>query len=831
MQKRTRFKSLLLDFLVVFLCLSGAAFFVWLFWQDLNSFTVRSDKAEIGIVSFKQNVVYRRFDDRVVWERIANGTKLYYGDTIRTGNIASADIDIGENKIKLGENTMVMVSKNDDGVFQVAISGGDIQIDMGKSSSDLELRLDDGTTLSMESGASVAAKSDSGAGIRNVEVKNGAAKVTTEVGESALINYGESVNIESGGEIKKNPLSVIYPPKDLRLLNFDGGSMTVRFEWKSMDDEDVILETSRTKDFLSIDSRRSFRGTGASLQVSNESLYWRAFASGSTDKVIEGKISVENLDRMRGISPAPESEFSYRSALPRIVFRWSGNDYAQRYRLLVSSTPDMRAVVSDSEVSANFLTLESLEQGLYYWQVTPYYSINNIGYEGASEVYSFRIVRNREISPPELSAPAENAKIVWKDTVGANFIWKSEIKDASYELMIARDPSFNNLVFMTECRDSRFAKEFLPSELRDGTYYWKIIRKSGDPGDMNPESETRSFKVERYVPGESKLLYPPDDFSEERAGIAGTVFRWKLADEYGEESVSILQISRKPNFSQLEFERTATSSSMGNISLEPGIYWWRVGVLDESGVSVSFAMPRMLTVLSDPVPPERIVTQSPADGASIAGLTALRSPLVFTWGGSPDSDGKYTFVLSKVSGDGSPKLVSRISGTRTSASVARLGEGSYVWKIEAASSDGVPLDSEDSHFVVGKIPDLERPVLTLPESGFVIGSAYLKSNRRIEFSWRDVSGATSYSFALYKIEAGGARKRVYSEESVRTSSVTIKDLSILDVGNFEWSVTPYSYAKDGYLEQKGPAASSTFRIDFASPTEIEAVKPGTLYGN
>ena len=78
--------------------------------------------------------------------------------------------------------------------------------------------------------------------------------------------------------------------------------------------------------------------------------------------------------------------------------------------------------------------------------------------------------------------------------------------------------------------------------------------------------------------------------------------------------------------------------------------------------------------------------------------------------------------------------------------------------------------------------------------------------------------------------SNGSRKAVYSERSTKASSVTIKDLSILDVGSFEWSVTPYSYAKDGYLEQKGPVATSSFKIDFASPTKVEAVNPGVLYG-
>ena len=58
-----------------------------------------------------------------------------------------------------------------------------------------------------------------------------------------------------------------------------------------------------------------------------------------------------------------------------------------------------------------------------------------------------------------------------------------------------------------------------------------------------------------------------------------------------------------------------------------------------------------------------------------------------------------------------------------------------------------------------------------------------------------------------------------------------REYSIFDVGNFEWAVTPYSYAKDGYLEQKGSASVGVFKIDFAAPTKVEGVQPGKMYGN
>ena len=928
MQKRIKFKSLLLDTFVSLLCLAIAAFFAYLFWQDLNAFTVRTDKTEIGVISFKHNVAQRKFDDRVVWERISNGTKLYYGDTIRTSDLAQAKIELKDGTIlDLSENTMIQVGFNAQGKLQISIDGGGIQIDSSTTSEAVEVKLDDGSVVNVDAGSSLAAKTDSKTGVHNVEVKSGSAQVTTESGETASLAYGESVNVEKGKEIQKNPVTVMYPPSDLKLLNIRGGAMSVKFEWRAGEGEAVTIQTSFSKEFNSFESNQTFKNaTTSEIKAESGVLYWRAFTEETRDRAVTGKINIEKITGVRGVSPATASEFRYRTALPRVAFRWTGNEYAERYRLLVSATPDMRSVVSDVEATGTFVSIDSLEEGNYWWQVTPYYSLNSIGYEGASDVYAFKVIRNEQIRRPELSAPAENAQIVYRDIVPANFIWKSELKNATYELTVARDSDFTTVVFNTETKETRFSKEFLPSELRDGVYFWKILRKSDDAEDLHPESEIRTFKVVRYIPQDNKLVYPPDNFTVELSKLSLTAFMWKLADEYdSDSSVSVVQISQSPSFSPLQVERAVTATVLDNLSVPSGNYWWRVGVRDERGATVAFTQPRMFTVLSEISPPEitsplsnqelvvynnspvsiswgavsgadyyavkiytpngelvaqqnevratstqfvlaeglytcriqslaengslapqvsvanvrsfsvrapsAILAQFPLDNTHIDGLSALHSPIIFNWMSGRDKVSSYRLVLSKVQNDGTLKVVENVTTAKPTASLSRLTEGSYVWKVAASTAQGIPLDSEEMRFVVDAVPPLEKAVLTSPEQNLTMDAAYLREHRTLEFIWQDVPGATAYTFALYKRDASGARKIVYSERNVRATLVRIKDLSILDVGTFEWSVTPYCYAKDGYLEQTGAVSSRTFRIYFASPTRVETVQPGKLYGN
>lgn len=924
MRKKIRFKSLFRDFLVILLCLSAAGFFAYLFWQDLNSFTVRSDKSEVGTISFKHNVAQRKFDDRVVWERIANGTKLYYGDTIRTSDLAEAVLTLNDGTVvDLGENTMIQVGSYAGGGIQISISGGDIQVDSTAASSMVSLRLDDGSLVNVGAGSSVSAKSDSENGIQNVEVKNGSAQITTESGETAELGYGDSVNVEGGSEIQKRDVTVIYPPKEKKILNTTEGFIPVRFEWKSRNSEPVTIQTSYSRDFTKIiTSREIANSSSAELRVANGIVFWRVFTQSSKDSAVTGKLTVEKLSPVAGVSPSASAVFRYRNELPRLSFRWDGNEFAERYRILVSSTPDMKSVAYDSEVTGNFTTVASLGAGEYWWQVTPYYSVNSLGYAGGSEPLPFRIIRSQEIRRPELTVPADNTQIIYKQNIATNFIWKSELKDSSYELSIARDYDFNNVVFSVTTEETRFAREFSPSELRDGTYYWKILRKSSDPDDRSPESEIRVFRVTRYIPEDNKLLYPPENILIEGGNIAGTAFMWKLSDDNTKKSYpSVLQISSVHNFSKINIERTTTATVLDNMELPAGVYWWRIGVRDEKGALKDVTQARSFTVLADLAAPEilspaqnqelmiynyapvsvswktvpdseyysvkicdskgeivkkkdsvrdtstqfvledgvytcsvqavasetrmsavnersfsvrapsNILAQSPASGTRISGLTALRNPVIFTWIPGKDKATGYKFILSKLQRDGSTKVVNSVETSKNTLSLNRLTEGTYYWKVAASTGTGIPIDSKTLSFTIGMTPSLETPVLESPVRNFVVDGAYLKKNRALEFSWKEVTGATSYNFVLYKRDSSGGRKTVYTEKNTKASSVRIKNLSILDVGTFEWAVTPYSYAKDGYLEQRGETAVRQFKIDFASPTRVEAVKPGKMYGN
>ena len=71
---------------------------------------------------------------------------------------------------------------------------------------------------------------------------------------------------------------------------------------------------------------------------------------------------------------------------------------------------------------------------------------------------------------------------------------------------------------------------------------------------------------------------------------------------------------------------------------------------------------------------------------------------------------------------------------------------------------------------------------------------------------------------------------MYEVNGTKKTSVRLKRLAQLDIGGFEWHVTAYSHAADGFEEQKSSESVFNFEINFGLPSEIKTVDPGKMYG-
>lgn len=934
MKRKTRFKSHLSDVFVVLACLSVCACSLLYFRKDLNSSTTRTDKNSIATIYFKHKIAQRKFNDRVVWERINQNSPLYNEDTIRTADFAQAIIKFQDGTLlDVYENTMLQIYYSEDDGVKISVGNGDIQIDSTSGSKNVSLEMDDGSVVKLEAGSRMAAKVEAGSDVRNFEVKSGSAAIKTESGKSEILKSGESLSVESGGEVVRNSITVTSVSKDLKILNVKEEPVPVKLEWNVVENEvskeapKVIVETSRRKDFSKIE--KTYETTDVSsveVPADNGVLYWRVYTEDSKDKPVEGKVTVHGIEPVVPATPSTGAEFRYRTEKPKVLFSWKGNDYARSYRLAVSSTPDMENLLYEGDVDGSSFCMNDLSEGQYYWQVTPFYPLNETGYAAPSSVNSFTVVKSGQIKAPSLSLPADKTKITYSSEINANFSWKSELKDSEYELLIAKDCDFSEILLKRQICETRAAEKLENSLFEDGEYFWKVIRHSKDSDDISPESEVRSFTLAKYVPGVNRLVYPPENYEVETVRLFETKFVWRLADEYrksGEKSV--IQISRKSDFASTEKEAVLDGNSFDNLKLTEGAYYWRVGIQSEDNKIAYATEPRRFNVIKELESPEIIfpagnsvllthatkstkfvwknvegadyynfrlfdskgllvsekngvketfaslilpadsykcsvqavsegtalssmrsgkfqtvsfvlknaspvVLSQPLDSARIDGLYALRKPVVFNWQNGEDKAATSRFILYKVQPSGSLKEVNVIDNPKNTISLDRLTEGNYRWTVKASTFEGIPVDSEVRSFVITSVGKLMAPVLSEPENNFVIGPVYLRKHRYVQFQWEPVPGATDYSFTLYQKKSDGSLQHVYSVRTGKSTEVKFKELSKLDIGDFEWNVTAFAFAKDGYLEQSGNLASGKFKISFDLPEKIKTIKPGRMYG-
>lgn len=932
MKRKIRFKSPLLNFFVTVTCLSFSSLFVWLFWNDLNSSGVRTDKDSIATISYKYNIAQRKFSDRVAWERVQQNTPLYDGDFIRTGDLAQATIHFKDGtNLDIYENSMLQLNYNTETGIQLSIDGGDIQVSASNNTEakNVALNFSDGSSVNMEKGASLSAKSDSTSGKQNIEVKGGEALIKTEDGQKATVTSGEAVNLAKGQEIVKAAVNItmLKPEKESHILNFTNEATPILFEWQVKGEipEGITIQTSKTRDFSTIAFEKNLKKSNSvKLSANSGILYWRVFAGNDQTTKKEGRLSIEKVPQIEALAPAELSDFRYLANNPKITFRWNGSSYADTYKLIVSNYSDLSNPILERETRDTFITLDSLQAGSYYWAVKPYYPVNNTGWGKSTKAIAFTVSKDQYLKKPELTVPADNAEITWKNNFNANFMWKSEIS-ANYDILISYDKNFTDIAYMAKTSSPRFEKEFSPGELKDGSYWWKIVRHSESDLDRYNESDARKFTLSRYIPKDSKLIYPENGFTCEEGKFAETNFIWNLSDDWKESGISIFQIASDPEFKSIKLIKSQRDSKLTNLTLPEGEYWWRIGAMSENGKIIHPTQPRRFSIIAplgmpvftsptnnqklvafndSPVTlswtgvknadsyslkvtdnnnkvvlekdsiyersievklpegrytgriqaisgstensslrtgkayecsfsvrkPSNIKTLAPEADSKIPGLVALRSPITFSWINGKDSPKSYVLVISRQNPDGSFTTERTLdTALRTQASINRLESGRYKWQVKAATTDGYSINSEEVYFSISDIIPLSTPILKSPGEEVILGSEFFRKNRRITFTWDAVPAASDYEFTLSKRNIDGSLTNLKTLKNTKQTSYTISDLSLLDVGRFEWTVKAVTRAKDGFIERESQTAKNSFRIDFGIPETVEAIKPERTY--
>ena len=229
MKKRsTTYRLNIVDYTIFIVCSIAAAAMLYLFYRDMNSFTIKQTEKPIAKIYFKRNTAQRKFVDNDIWEVLTNSSDVYDGDRIRTSKDSEAYTEFadGGTQIQLSEKSLVQIFQTKE-EKRLDFIGGEIFV-ASKASDDEKLVIRSGKTeisisnaaevkiaLPEVSEAAAAGEGEPEESVVRVEVVSGKVEVTEQTGEEetaveaapVLVSAGESLTFgtEHSQEEVKNP--------------------------------------------------------------------------------------------------------------------------------------------------------------------------------------------------------------------------------------------------------------------------------------------------------------------------------------------------------------------------------------------------------------------------------------------------------------------------------------------------------------------------------------------------------------------------------------------------------------------------------------------------
>jgi len=400
------------DIIVLVCFLSTAIFGLYLFRADLLQTLENRDMPPIGIIVIRNNIVQRRYEDRVIWERMFVNSPVYSGDFIRAADLSSATIYVDDIQIGLSENTLIRLqhSSDDRASFEVELRGGNVSVAAGSAYGERaekagavlvnlmgrQVHVESGTTLNAELGEE---------GIV-VKVSEGKA-VFIEDGQERQIDEGMMIAQDTAGNERSIPAAVVtsFGP-NARFLKSTRELLPIDFVWKSINIEDgktVRLEIASDRNFT-----KDFRVIGgfennARALLNSGVWYWRLSLDGAS--LNTGQLTVADASGPELLSPVRDSVYRYFSALPQIRFQWSQRSGASHYIVEISGTPDfVNPQISRQTASSSFIQ-SGLETGTWYWRVLPVFPDAYKGSANYSAAGVFKIEKTDISQTPAIEIP------------------------------------------------------------------------------------------------------------------------------------------------------------------------------------------------------------------------------------------------------------------------------------------------------------------------------------------------------------------------------------------------------------------------------------------
>lgn len=785
MQKKIKSKqndSLFKYFVItIFICLIGAFISSALFYKGFFRALTKLNEEPIATITFKYKTAQRKFLERVVWDRLRQNSPVYNGDTIHTENLAEATVYfIDGNVMNLSENTMAQVFLSENQLLTAELTDGYATVDAGEAGAGVVL-VADGMEIALEAGSSVGAgiesKSKSSGVVGesslekeevqketeekrgfSVQVLKGNAVVQSEDGTKVDVVEGQGIAFDKQGQ-SLPVLVVTNPLPNSKILSTTQEKVLVPFRWnfgetKISENQKVYLTVAIDKDFENVVTFEDITNQNETqIQLDAEKYFWKVSVveDATKEKVLtsqSGKLQIIKSLKPNQIVPAENASFSYRSRIPSIRFMWDEANQATSYKVEIATNPSMENPIVEQRTNLTSLIISTLEFGNYYWRVTPYYTINNLGFANPSEVKSFSVERKSVLKKPSLYVPLDNGIVNTDEEIGSiAFSWKRESEAESYIVKIANNSELKNPFIIETTKDNFFTFDTKNAEkkLKDGKWFWSVTVQDFE-GTLSEASDIRTFFAMKGKP-EQHLIEPFDGFKVADSFVFDTKFTWKK--NFPESFESYLQISKNQDFRKIEKEEKVLGNSFSGANLKEGVYYWRLKSVNTIDGSEFLTSGRKIDVVGNLAaanliePTDRIIARE-------------NVPCEFKW--SEVSDASYYKLMIYKKSDNKLVLEDVIYDTEYKTDLFHNSifedKTMYRWELQAHANAIPGISSRRT----GKIAEGEflfarlRPVsIDFPPKNYVLKGedAILKP---ITAKWSSVDKVKSAQFVLRKVD-------------------------------------------------------------------------------
>jgi len=408
-KKKSSRKLRLADFLVILFCLSGAAYSVNLFWNNLFQTLNGQNRTPIGTVSIKRNTVQRRMSDRVIWDRLIREAPVYSDDVIRVGDNSEIDLHVGGNDVTINENTLLRLryDKETD-EFQIDLNSGSIGLVTAPESGSVVLNVM-GKQMKAKPGTALnAAAGNSGAAL---QVSKGSALIAEEGQEHAL-DAGTAIAMDVKGSILSEPAAFVTQPKPNALYRKSANEpFNVVFAWNRINlqpNETLRLEISEDQYFIR--SVRTLNGLNDSARAALSAGLWNWQLTYNGAILDSGRFTITDVSGPKLLSPAKNQQFFYEEDPPKLYFQWSQTEDVSYYIAEVDVTSEFRNPIIKKQMTAASFSDSSFGEGIWYWRVTPVFSEAGEGGGVNPQLSVFRIIKSKKPETPSFTFAEEPAK-------------------------------------------------------------------------------------------------------------------------------------------------------------------------------------------------------------------------------------------------------------------------------------------------------------------------------------------------------------------------------------------------------------------------------------